>query len=506
MEIANELLKAALLGSDKLDAPSLRSRLPNFIQDQQVQLSADDAEEELLQLSALALPYYRAGRAFPVMNSVARNLAPEEERPYASEAAHQLLKTLLSEQRTALVNEWLEQCAKQSLVVSPPFFPSLLALSEGHVALQHRLMAVMGKRGTWLANLNEAWAPLLQSAQVRWETEKAAYRKQLFAYLLHDDPVEAKTLLQASWKEESANDCLDFIKAWANHVGPEDVPFLETLLTDKSKKVQEQGLLLLLQQANSQLAQEIRQACSSLLTVQRSLLGAKKVDLNLGLDLLPIVKRLGLEKESINQRFSDQEYQAYQVVAVVDPTVWESALKMSPEKILQQFVDQKNLHQYVPAWASAIAFHQNRDWAKAWLQTISLSNVRYEQQPNDTLALLRVVSPETLTDFLERKPMMSAFNANDTINLLTSFDFAWPLAFSRAALRLLHRSYAERGVYYYEKDQFLSLAAHLHPQIEQYQQEFAIFTDKTDSTWQNALQELLRIIAQKASIYQVFST
>ena len=506
MEIAHELLKAALLGSDKLDAQALRSRLPDRLQEQHARLAVRDAEEELLQLSALTLPYYRAGRDFPVIKSAARNVAPEEESPYASEAAHQLFKTLLAEQRTALVNEWLEQCAQRSLVVSPPFLPSLLTLATGNVALQHKLVAVMGTRGTWLANLNEAWAPLLQPSQTRWETEKAAYRKQLFAYLLHDDPVRAKTLLQATWKEESANDRLDFIKAWANHVAPEDVPFLETLLTDKSKKVQEQVLPLLLRQANSQLAQEIRQACSFLLTVQRSLLGAKKMDLNLGLDLLPIVKRLGLEKESINQRFSDQEYRAYQVLTVVDPAVWEGALKMSPEKILQQFVDQKSLHQYVPAWASAIAFHQNRDWAKAWLHTVSSSSGRYEQQPNDTLTLLRVVSPETLTAFLERKPAMSDFNANDTINLLTSLDFAWPLAFSRMALQLLYRAYAERGVYYYERDQFLSLGVQLHPQIEQYQQEFTTTTDQTASTWQDALRELLRIAAQKASIYQVFST
>ena len=510
MERIDELLKAALLGSEKVDLASMRNRLPDEIQQQQAQLSPGDAEEAFLQLSASVLPYYRAGQAFPTMDSAPLALAPEEEAAYASEAAHQPLAIILADRRRPLLIAWLEECARRSLIVLPPFLPTLLALGQDDVALQMQLAAVMGQRGAWLAGLNEAWRPMLAPVAERWETEKSAPRKQLFRYLIRHRPSQAKALLQATWKEENAADRFEFLDAWAEHVVSDDVPFLETLLADRSQKVRERVLPLLLRQPNSSLAQAVRQQCGSLLIARKKLLAKKTIEVNLALDLLPIVERLGLEKESLQKALSDQEYRVYQLLALADPKLWEDTLRMPPGKILQQFADDKALNKYADCFSAAIRLHQNHDWAEAWLTILPSSGRRDKSLINNLLHHLHLAPHETivatLTALLKRPSWTDLYTANETFDLLARYDFAWSPEFSKMVLQEIHRAYAIRGIQYYETDKFLALAYVLHPSISRYQEEFLSAAAKKPENWSSALRELFRIVDLKTSISTAFNT
>src|SRR5690606_33771404 len=108
-------------------------------------------------------------------------------------------------------------------------------------------------------------------------------------------------------------------------------------------------------------------------------MGQKNIVVNAEVDLLPLIEKLELEKESLHKIFSDQEYHAFQLLSVINPVFWEEKLGISSEKILRQFVAGKALKKYVPAFAQAILLHKNRAWAAAWLQHIPASGIQYER-------------------------------------------------------------------------------------------------------------------------------
>ena len=506
MEVINELLKAALLGSEKTDVKQLFNILPENIQQKLSLLSAEDTEESFLQLSSFVLPYYQAGNEFPVVetNIVA---AEKEVVPYAPAEACKLLGMLLNENRHPLVREWLKQCAKQSRIVAPQFLPPLLDLSKEDVELQHLLKTVMGERGQWLVRLHAEWQAILESTQAVWETGKTAQRKQLFSYLLHHDTQQAKSLLQNTWHQESAADRFDFLSIWAELISSEEIDFLETARQDKSNKVKTLALQLLIRQPESKIYQEIRQSCSQLLTVKEGGIfgiGQKSIGVNAEVDLLPLIEKLELEKDSLHKTFTDQEYHAFQLLSIIDLGSWEEQLGITSEKILRQFVAGKTLKKYIPAFAQAIILHRNKAWAAAWLQNIPDSGIQYEHLQDDILQILSIAPQETLSERFENKQVMNLVNPTHLINLLGSFDFSWSLKFSKTVLHALYRNYADRGVYHYEMDKFLQLSMHLHPDIVKEKNAFLPAVDEKRETWRAMIEELFRNIALKTKIQASF--
>ena len=506
MEVINELLKAAVLGSEKVDVKQFFTILPENIQQKLSLLSAEDTEEAFLQLSSFVLPYYQAGKDLPVVetNIVA---AKEEIAPYAPEKATQLLGMILNENRQPLVRIWLKQCAEQSRIISPEFLPQLLDLSKEDVELQYLLKAVMGERGQWLVGLHAEWQAILQSTQEVWETGKTSQRKQHFRYLLHHDTQQAKALLQNTWHQESAADRFDFLNTWADLISSEEIDFLETALQDKSNKVKALALQLLIKQPESTLSQEIRQSCSQLLNLKEGGIfgmGQKNMVVNAEVHFLALIEKLELEKESLHKTFSDQEYQVFQLLSIIDPGFWEEQLGISAEKILRQFVTGKTLKKYIPAFAQAIMFYKNKAWADAWLQNIPASGMQYEHLQDDVLQIFPIAPQETLSVLLEHKQFNNLVNQNNLVNLLGSFDFLWSLKFSKTVLHALYRNYADRGVYHYEMEKFMQLSMHLHPDILKEKNAFLPPLDEKRETWRTMLEELFQNIELKSKIQASF--
>nr|WKN36025.1 DUF5691 domain-containing protein [Tunicatimonas sp. TK19036] len=507
MEVINDLLKALLLGTEKVDVKPLLDRLPSTIQAKIAQLSSEDTETQFLQLSSLLLPYEQAGKEFPKIDTVLA-ISQEESLMYTANAATQLLATLLRENQTALVLEWLEVCAEKSHIISPEFLPQLLTLSQDNIPLQYSIRKVMGERGKWLAEMNEDWHLLLKSTEELWETGRASQRRQLFQYLMQQDQPLAKKLLLESWGEESATDRLEFLSIWADYPDAQDISFLDTIRQqDKSKKVSALAKELLLRQPESMLAQRLSQAGATLLTLKESGvfgLGAAKIEVHPDPTHLQIIEELDLEKESLHKTFSDQEYQAFQLLAIILPQQWEATLKLAPEKIIKQFLTNKVLHKYRPALVKAIVFHGNQEWANSWLKYCSASDITQQQWQEDALALLPLASQDTLLQLFDGKVLKGLLTYNHLLDSLETFNFPWSLKFSKAVMHLLYQVYAERGVYYNEVDRMLRLAHRLHSEILAHQQEFTPPANEKRETWRAMTGDLFRIITLRTKIKTSF--
>ncbi|WKN40914.1 DUF5691 domain-containing protein [Tunicatimonas pelagia] len=509
MNAIDEILKAALLGTDKTPPQSVTANLPQAVQQELAQLSSEDDETSFLQLSAFMLSYYRAGQEFPVLDvdTANKNSSDESENEnFPPTAANRLLGVLISENRYSLLLVWLTHCAEKSYKIAPQYLPQLLKLGEEDVALQQQLVKVMGERGHWLANLNDDWQILRQSTREIWETGTSRQRKQLFQYLLRHNRSKATELMQSTWKEENAADRFNFLSAWSNPQSAEELVFLETMLQDKSKKVAALAQQLLLRQPESTLTQQFHQQCSQLLTLKKGGMlgmGSTKIEINTNVDLGVWIKKLSLEPESLDKNFSDQEYQTFQVLSLINPTVWEEQLSLSPEKILKPFITDKSLQKYLPTWATAIDFHQNSGWTDAWLDFVLASNATRVLLEN-TASVLPGALPETLTRLFNHKRADAILSANNIIPLLDKLRFPWSLEFSKAAMKLLYRNFAQRGVYHYETEAFMRLAECMPTEILAQQEEFLPPKNEKRDTWRTILRDLFRTIELKTKIPSSF--
>ena len=505
MNAIDEILKSALLGTDKVAVPSVTASLPPAVQQELSQLPSEDNETSFLQLSAFMLSYYRAGQEFPVVDidtANQNNSSETEDEKYAPNAANRLLRALISENRYSLLTTWLTHCAEKLYKIAPQYLPQLLKLGEEDVALQRQLAGVMGERGHWLASLNDDWQVLRQSIQEIWETGTSRQRKQLLKYLLDHDRAQATELMQGTWKEENATDRFDFLSVWSSPQSAEELAFLETLLQDKSKKVTALAQQLLLRQSESKLAQQFHQQCHQLLTLKKGGMlgiGSAKIEINTDINLTTQIKELGLEPESLDKAFTDQEYQAFQVLSLIQPKIWEEQLALSPEKILKPFITDKSLQKYLPAWAATVAFHRNSNWANAWLDFVLASSAT-KVLLNNTSSLLPAASPEVLVCLFSDKQAEAILSTNNSIQLLEELRFPWSLEFSKAALHLLYRNFADRGVYHYETEAFMRLAERMHIKILAHQEEFLPPQNEKRDTWRTMLRDLFRTIELKTKI------
>ncbi|MEM8968699.1 MAG: DUF5691 domain-containing protein [Bacteroidota bacterium] len=509
MNSIDEILKAALLGTDKTPPQSVIASLPQAVQQELAQLATEDDETSFLELSAFMLSYYRAGQEFPIVNidtANQNNSGESENENFPPTTANRLLGALISENRYSLLPVWLTHCAERSHKIAPQYLPQLLKLGEEDIALQQQLTEVIGERGHWLASLNDDWQVFQQTTQEIWETGASRQRKQLFQYLLQHGRSKATELLQSTWKEENATDRFDFLSAWGNPQSAEELALLETMLQDKSKKVTALAQQLLLRQPESTLTQQFHQQCSQLLTSKEGGMlgiGSAKIEVNTNVDLGVWIKEFGLESESLDKNFSDQEYQAFQVLSLIQPKVWEEQLSLSPEKILKPFITDKSLQKYLPAWAATIAFHRNSSWADAWLDFVLASNATKALLEN-TPSVLPGASPETLTRLFNHKRADTILSANNIIPLLDELCFPWSLDFSKAALKLLYRNFAQRGVYHYETEAFMRLAERMPTEILAQQEEFLPPKNEKRDTWRTMLRDLFRTIELKTKIPSSF--
>ena len=310
-----------------------------------------------------------------------------------------------------------------------------------------------------------------------------------------------------TWTQENATDRFDFLFALSHRLTADDIAFLEKVRQDKSKKVSELALQQLIKLPESRISREIGQRCSLLLTVKEGGIfgmGQKTISVNAEIDLLPLVEELGLEKESLHKTFSDQEYQAFQLISLINPGFWEKQLSLTSEKILKQFITNKGLKKYIPAFAQAILLHKNNTWAATWLQNMPGSGTEYEQLQNDIYQIFPIAPQETISELIESQQIENFIASANLIEILCNLNFPWSMKFSKTILQLLYRHYANRGVYHYEMNKFLEISQYLHSDILQNKNEFLPAGHEKRETWRTMIEDLFRNIELKTNIQTSF--
>ncbi|GGV77827.1 DUF5691 domain-containing protein [Streptomyces massasporeus] len=246
------LVTTALLGTDRRTPPGTAP--------------GPDAPAALLDAAAVETVRRRAGRR-PARAAERPQPAPEDPRPALPPAAARRLAMLLADRPgpsgggrrgaapdlTELLPQWLAVANARGFAPPPQVLPALLDAARGRTDLRPAALEFAGSRALWLARLNPDWRFALRATpgggaalphpeddervQQLWQEGLFAERVALLSALHSREPAAARDLLATTWATERAEDRLMFLDSLRAGLGPDDEPFLEQALADRSRNV-----------------------------------------------------------------------------------------------------------------------------------------------------------------------------------------------------------------------------------------------------------------------------
>ncbi|MEU2780197.1 MULTISPECIES: DUF5691 domain-containing protein [Streptomyces] len=254
-----ELVTAALLGTDRRTPPGCPP--------------GQEAPVALLDRAAVETVRRRAGLR-PARAAERPRPAPEDPRPALPPAAARRLALLLADRPGAgggrrgsapdlmeLLPQWLAAANERGFTPPAQALPALLDAARGRTDLRPAALTFAGPRAVWLARLNPDWRFALRTApgggtalpsledpeQVEqlWQEGLFAERVALLAAIRAREPSAARELLTTTWATERAEDRLMFLDSLRTGLGPQDEPFLEQALGDRSRNVRSTAAELL---------------------------------------------------------------------------------------------------------------------------------------------------------------------------------------------------------------------------------------------------------------------
>lgn len=494
MELWQDILNTAMLGTDKRPPgmeglpPELQQAASLVVQQKQI-----DKEEQFLQIASLVFNYRQCGVA-PLKNT-AHDTAPagDEEKAYSSPQALQVLKDIIEEDNVALMLLWLEHCEGRNLLIHPELLPAMLSLGRQHKQLQPLLASCCGKRGAWLSRFNPEWNFKIDVSEAEiWETGSLEQRKAVLLETRATNPSLAREWLQQTSSQEDANTKTELMAILATHISEADVPFLESLGTEKSKKVKELAVSLLRQIATSSIVQLYQQVLQQavLYKKEKALLGLSSkhlLEFQLPAMIDEQVFKSGIEKLSDKKGVSDEEHIIYQLAAAVPPSFWEQQLGISPGEVIALLKkDAKGKH-LIAAIAQAIVQFKVPAWALAFVKQADTNHIELfpllpaSEQDQYAINALSYAADRAITYCAERRT-------------------EWSLDLTRQVFR-----YTARHPYQYNRSFYSQYVERFPAAIVQELEGLAPPEEHFKPMWSNISAHLIKLIGLKQQLSQSFN-
>ena len=168
MQFWNNIIQTAMLGTGKRQLTA--SDLPETLSIDPITGNTNiDKEEQFLQIASLAFNYRQSGIQPLQKEGINIPVAPPEDKPYCSPKAFMVIKDILEEDATVLLNLWLKLSAEKRQLIPPSLLPALLDKANSQKSLRTNVENCMGKRGEWLCGFNENWRfSVAESEEDKW--------------------------------------------------------------------------------------------------------------------------------------------------------------------------------------------------------------------------------------------------------------------------------------------------------------------------------------------------
>jgi hypothetical protein len=154
MSVWEDVVTTGLIGTDRRPTPSGLSASWGAELDQTV-----DPAHAMLTLAARHRAVTRAGGLLPSCPPGA--VAPPNQAPVASRAAHEILARLLAPPEVELLNLWLLAAVRHGQLASAAYWTPLAMVAVRTTELDRPALAqAIGERGIWFVEQNPQWARL----------------------------------------------------------------------------------------------------------------------------------------------------------------------------------------------------------------------------------------------------------------------------------------------------------------------------------------------------------
>lgn len=379
MEVWDELMKSALLGTRrhayalKAGGDPLGATL--------AAIESDDNPSALLAAGAAIAVFRRAGRKAMVPAKLPQTPpAPPsgQDLPRVSDRAATHLEMMLGGTHGQVLAEWLALAAAAGRRVPEDHLPTLLDKCKADSDLRAAIIAVLGKRGLWLAGLNIDWAYAAGGAeggdpQETWQTGTRDARIALLNRMRKLDPAAARDLVMSTWSQDSSDDRGRFLAAFAAGLSDADEPFLEECLDDKRKEVRAAAVGLLARLPASRMAARMKARLGPVLVFQG---GKKPIEIALPAECDKALIRDGVDpKLSLGGKSGEKAGWVRQMAACVPPSHWSNLWKVEPDKLVRLAAAGDWAELLHGAWAAAAASFRDEAWAEALLRWGETNNV-----------------------------------------------------------------------------------------------------------------------------------
>jgi hypothetical protein len=409
----------------------------------------------LLRAGALAV-MRRAGR---VVSAEPRSLAPApaETLRRPSEKLADMLEPLLRDGGGAIggggvLEETLELMARARIRLPEELLPA--ALWETAPALRRRIKPVLGERGVWLSRLREAWSwarsPLADGDELpadlkeRWADGTNQERAVLLESALRSAPDVARMLVAEGWKQEKAEQRLEWLEMFEKHVAAQDEPWLTGALSDRSAHVRVQAARLLWRLPESDVARRARERADTLVSPASAaggMLGKLKKLAGGGrpkiaIELPPETFDAAWEKEGIvetpPQGVGRRQWWLAQMIAAVPATHVVERLGVSVESFVETMVE----HELGAPVLDGITTAALRDGARDWFAPLWDAWAKLEARAALSEQPLRHLTARLSPDEIEPRARL-VLEKGERTDLLAAIPRPWPRRLAQAFLARL---------------------------------------------------------------------
>lgn len=359
----DSIVTTALAGTARQERVSVATGTPV---DALISALPEGEVERAFLLSAGAWAVYRqAGRHARQLDEV---LAPanEEKLRECSSGAALLLSRLLGGEKAELLPEALERLRQKGFRLPYSLLPQ--ALNATGKETRAALFPLLGERGLWLSQFNSGWkwvqnylsvdeSGLPAEAETIWQEGTPGQRVEILRRLRAVNPDQARSWLEAVWKQEKAEVRNEMVHALEIGLGIADEPFLERNLDDRAGSVRATSALLLSRLADSAFSERMRQRGQKML---------RMVDGQIELKLPNTFESSWLRDGIVEKppdKTSKRGWWLIQVLSLISPTFWETHLDAQPAELLALIpADNVWRMQVIEGWSRAAINYRVLDW------------------------------------------------------------------------------------------------------------------------------------------------
>jgi hypothetical protein len=366
----SDLVTAAVIGSERQESkiPKTLDSLSELV----ARLDNSDREGILLGAAAAAALYLRAGR-LPVKDD--RSLpeaCPHDGVPRCSPRAGEQLKLMLRGEYQELLPEWLACVAAARQRLQEELLPSILDLGVARFELSEAILAVLGRRGRWLAAQSAEWRAILgfEDGSV-WEDGSIDQRRIYLEKFRRRDPAGARELLANAWEQESPKNRADLLQTLSDGLSPDDEPLLERALDDKWSMVRRTAADLLSRLPGSALVGRMRERATRHIDFKNRARGMFEIEITLPEERGEEMIRDGIVKVPPHSQIGERAWWLQQVLSAVPPSFWLQCSQRTINELLKAAKKSEWSQVLLNGWSRAAVGFGDVEWIESLLDISS---------------------------------------------------------------------------------------------------------------------------------------